>query len=83
MHFLHRLSLALLLISLELDNMKSGYETTLIPMNMVEIVDAGVNPDQIQKQQIQTLVDKNQKLNGRIRSLKVFLISFIFIISSY
>ena len=41
---------------------------------MIQVVDSGVNPDQIQKQQIQTLVDKNQKLNGRIQSLKVLFI---------
>lgn len=58
-------------ICLDLNERKSDCETTLIPMNMIDVVDAGVNPNQIQKQQIQTLVDKNQKLNGRLKSLKV------------
>jgi hypothetical protein len=57
----------------ELDeSCKNGEITKEIPMNFVEVVDAGVNPDLVQKQQLQTLVDKNQKTNGRLQSLKFF-----------
>ncbi|KAI8895933.1 mediator complex, subunit Med10 [Globomyces pollinis-pini] len=42
-----------------------------IPMNMIEVVENGINPALLRKDQIQTLVDKNQKTNGRIQSLKL------------
>ncbi|KAJ3307098.1 hypothetical protein HDV03_002609 [Kappamyces sp. JEL0829] len=51
---------------------KSGEIEKEIPMNFIEVVDAGVNPDLVQRQQLQTLVDKNQKTNGRIQSLRLF-----------
>lgn len=35
------------------------------------VVDGGVNPEVVQKQQLQTLVDKNQKTNGKLQSIKV------------
>jgi hypothetical protein len=42
-----------------------------IPLNVLECVDNGINPDLILKQQLQTIVDKNQKTKGRILSLEL------------
>ncbi|KAJ3326216.1 Mediator of RNA polymerase II transcription subunit 10 [Boothiomyces sp. JEL0866] len=43
-----------------------------VPLNILEVVESGVNPDLVRKDQIQTLVDKNQKTKGRLEALKMF-----------
>jgi hypothetical protein len=44
----------------------------MIPMNVLEMVDHGINPDVLRKEQLQTIVDKNQKTHGRLRSIQLF-----------
>ncbi|KAJ3274900.1 Mediator of RNA polymerase II transcription subunit 10 [Terramyces sp. JEL0728] len=46
-----------------------------VPLNILEVVESGVNPDLVRKDQIQTLVDKNQKTKGRLEALRVFSIN--------
>ena len=43
-----------------------------IPLNVIECVDAGVNPDLLRKDQVQLIVDKNQKTTGRLKSIAMF-----------
>jgi hypothetical protein len=44
----------------------------MIPMNVLEMVDHGINPDLLRKEQLQTIVDKNQKTHGRLCSIQLF-----------
>jgi hypothetical protein len=54
------------------------YDDYLVPMNVIEYsilircVDNGMNPDLIKRDQLQTIIDKNQKTNGRLKSIKLF-----------
>lgn len=43
-----------------------------IPMNLIECIDSGVNPDLLFKASVQTLADNEQKQKGRSESLKLF-----------
>ncbi len=42
-----------------------------IPISLLECIDQGLNPDLLLKQQLQTIVDKNQKTHGRLLSIKL------------
>lgn len=43
-----------------------------VPINLIQVVDGGVNPLELEKNQLKALADKNQKTKGRIESLKFF-----------
>jgi mediator of RNA polymerase II transcription subunit 10 len=43
-----------------------------VPINVIQAVDGGVNPLVLEKNQMNALVDKNQKTKGRIESLRAF-----------
>eukprot|EP00842_Homolaphlyctis_polyrhiza_P003873 jgi/Hompol1/4487/HPOL_000549-RA len=54
----------------EMDDMKGDVDLQ-VPMDLLEVVESGVNPDRYVADLVQTLVDKNQKTNGRIDSIKM------------
>lgn len=43
-----------------------------IPVNYCQLIDEGINPDLLQKDQLIALASKNQKLKGRLVSLALF-----------
>ncbi|KAL2913516.1 Mediator of RNA polymerase II transcription subunit 10 [Polyrhizophydium stewartii] len=54
----------------DLDDMKRDIDVS-IPVSLLEIVDNGINPDLYTSDMVQALVDKNQKTNGRVESIKM------------
>ncbi|KAJ3111768.1 Mediator of RNA polymerase II transcription subunit 10 [Phlyctochytrium bullatum] len=56
----------------ELDKLKDKLEDIQIPLNLVDFIEDGHNPDIYTKDLVQALVDKNQKTNGRIQMMKQF-----------
>ena len=55
----------------ELDILKDS-EKTIIPIQVMEAVDNGINIKKYKKDQLQLFIDKNQKTKGRIESLCMF-----------
>ena len=45
-------------------------ETLELPWSVLEAVDRGENPQAMIREQVQTLVDKNQKTHGRIVAIQ-------------
>ncbi|KAH6562245.1 hypothetical protein BASA50_001186 [Batrachochytrium salamandrivorans] len=54
----------------DLDGMANSTDIQ-VPINLLEVVENGINPDQFTGDVVQTLLDKNQKTNGRIESIKI------------
>jgi mediator of RNA polymerase II transcription subunit 10 len=52
--------------------LETPHGTIELPLNLIQVVDQGINPDLLEKDQVKALVDKNQKSKGRIESLKYF-----------
>ncbi|KAI8923179.1 hypothetical protein BC831DRAFT_514423 [Entophlyctis helioformis] len=54
-----------------LDDLKHQASDVHIPMALLDVVEAGANPDLFLRDLVQTLTDKNQKSNGRVQSIRV------------
>ncbi|KAI8921793.1 transcription factor subunit Med10 of mediator complex-domain-containing protein [Entophlyctis helioformis] len=54
-----------------LDDLKHQASDVHIPMALLDVVEAGANPDLFLRDLVQTLTDKNQKSNGRVQSIRM------------
>ncbi|KAI9335376.1 mediator complex, subunit Med10 [Zopfochytrium polystomum] len=55
----------------DLDVLKEDLDVR-VPLSVLEAIDEGKNPDQLTRDLVQILVDKNQKTNGRVRAMQDF-----------
>ncbi|KAJ3102132.1 Mediator of RNA polymerase II transcription subunit 10 [Phlyctochytrium planicorne] len=55
-----------------LDAAKEDLNDVRVPFSLIDFIEEGKNPDIYTKDLIQLLIDKNQKTNGRIQTMKMF-----------
>ncbi|KAI8853741.1 mediator complex, subunit Med10 [Chytridium lagenaria] len=56
----------------DLEKIKNQLNDIRVPFNLISHIEEGHNPDIYTKDLIQHLVDRNQKTNGRIQTMKQF-----------
>ncbi|KAJ3316318.1 Mediator of RNA polymerase II transcription subunit 10 [Blyttiomyces sp. JEL0837] len=55
----------------DLDSLKDNLDVR-VPLEVIDTIESGKNPDQYTRDLMQMLVDKNQKANGRIQTMENF-----------